>query len=61
MANTAEPRRHPADVTNARLLTHYERYYERLSGAELVAVSTVRNALARIAGIDKGEIDPDES
>jgi hypothetical protein len=42
-------RRRPAEVTSDRLLDHYERWHARLSGAELDAISQVRNALERIA------------
>jgi hypothetical protein len=45
-------RRHPAEVTNARLLTAYERWFDRYSGTELVAIGQVRDALARIADED---------
>ena len=48
------PRRHPAEVTAERLLTHYEKWHDRFSGYELDAISKVRFALQRIAEEDEG-------
>lgn len=42
-------KRHPAEVTSDRLLEHYEKWYDRFSGEELLAISKVRYALQRIA------------
>ena len=47
-------RRHPAEITNERLLTAYERWFSRLSGQERDAISMVRNALWRISEEDEG-------
>lgn len=41
--------RHPAEVTNDRLLDAYERWFDRLGGEERDAIGIVRNALHRIA------------
>jgi hypothetical protein len=54
------PRRHPADITAGRLLTHYERWFDRYYGNELVAISTVRAALQRIAEEDQGLASDDD-
>lgn len=43
------PRRHPAEVTSDRLGDHYEAYYDLMSGAELDALSRVRQVLEEIA------------
>jgi hypothetical protein len=40
--------RHPAQVTNDRLLDAYERWFGKLSGEERDAIGIVRNALWRI-------------
>jgi len=53
-------RRHSADITAGRLLTHYERWFDRYYGNELVAISTVRAALQRIAEEDQGLASEDE-
>jgi hypothetical protein len=45
--------RHPAEVTADRLLTHYEKWFDRLSGEEKDAISRVRYALQRIAEEDE--------
>jgi hypothetical protein len=45
--------RHPAEVTSARLAEHYEKWFGRFSGYELVAIGTVRDALIRIADEDE--------
>ena len=50
-------RRHPAEVTAARLLTHYEGWFDRLSGEERDAISTVRHALYGIADEDEQPAD----
>lgn len=42
-------KRHPAEVTADRLLEHYERYCDKLTGTERDAVGTVRHALQEIA------------
>lgn len=44
-----QPHRHPASVTNDRLLDAYERWFDKLSGPERNAIGIVRNALHRIA------------
>lgn len=54
------PRRHSADITAGRLLTHYERWFDRYYGNELTAISTVRAALQRIAEEDEGRASDDE-
>lgn len=46
-------KRHPAEVTSDRLLTDYERWYDRLSGNERDAISLTRYALQRIADEDE--------
>lgn len=45
-------RRHPAEVTAARLLDHFETYHGRLTGQERDAISHVRAVLHRIADED---------
>jgi len=45
-------RRHPAEVTAARLTAHYERWYDRLTDQEREAIGTGRAALHRIADED---------
>lgn len=46
-------RAHPAMVTSRRLGRHYENWFDRFSGRELVAINEVREALRRIAGEDE--------
>jgi hypothetical protein len=46
-------RRHPAEVTRDRLGDHYELWNHRLTAEELRAISTVREALYRIAEEDE--------
>jgi hypothetical protein len=53
MEMTTTIKRHPATVTSDRLLIDYERFNDRFSGAELVAISKVRHALQRIAEEDR--------
>lgn len=43
------PKRHPLEVTSDRLGDHYERYYDKLSGEELDAISMLRFAFEEIA------------
>lgn len=50
-------RRHPAEVTSDRLLEHYEKWFDRLSGEERDAISKVRNALQNIAEEDESAAD----
>jgi len=42
-------RRHPAEVTADRLGDHYEKWWDRMSGAERDALSLTRFVLQRIA------------
>jgi hypothetical protein len=49
-------RRHPAEVTSARLLRHYEDWWTRLSGDERDAIGKVRYALDRITEEDKAHV-----
>ena len=46
--------RHPAQVTNERLLDAYERWFDKFSGEERDAIGIVRNALWRI--VEEAEI-----
>lgn len=49
-ADVPEPdRRHPAEVTAARLLKHVEDYHDDFTPAERDAVATVRTRLLDIA------------
>jgi hypothetical protein len=50
-----ENRRHPAEITDARLREHCKKWEGRLSDKEREAISTVRSALYRIAVEDEGE------
>ncbi len=53
MAGSGPERRHPAEVTADRLLHAYERWSDRLTGAEGLAIGTVCRALTRIAQADQ--------
>lgn len=46
-------RTHPAEITSARLLLHYEKWFDRFSGKELLSFGDVRAALKRIADEDE--------
>ena len=52
MRTATQPRQHAAEVINDRLQSAGERWHDRLTGLELDAISTVRNALHRIADED---------
>jgi hypothetical protein len=54
------PRRHSAEITAGRLLSHYERWFNRYYGNELTAISIVRAALQRIADEDQGHVSEDD-
>lgn len=49
MSKTRRIRRHPAEVTCDRLGEHYEEYFDDLTAGERDAISTIREALERIA------------
>ena len=53
---------HSAEVTAERLVRHYEKWFDRFSGRELVAIGEVRAALHRIADEDEnpGTTEDDE-
>jgi len=58
----AQDRRHPAEVTAARLAGHLAEWHRRMSGTELQAIGEVRYALLRIALEDlTGHDDDDEA
>lgn len=50
-------RRHPAEVTAERLRIHYEKWFDRFSGRELMMIGDVRSALHRIADEDEAALE----
>jgi hypothetical protein len=43
------PRRHPAEVTADRLAEAYEKFHDKLDGAELDMISQLKHAFDEIA------------
>ena len=58
--NETQDRRHPAEITAARLAGHLAQWHTRMSSTELQAIGNVRYALLRIALEDLTGHDPDD-